>query len=201
MLSIRLIYRKMIKVGDDMKRIVSFALILALAGVLFASCGKTSDTDLNPGHTVAPADLGETYNFSIRWGVLGQSSYNSKTGVLIKTTAVIDRSPDDYKTTLILSEEQHEYVSKILQKLGYAEYPDEFDPYLTEDGQTIRSSPSDTIILTVGLKTISCVDISLFGTPGTERGARFIDAVDKIIEMITSSDAWRSLPDYEVLYD
>jgi len=177
---------------DKMKRIISLILVAVFA-VIAASCGKSSTTSVTDGD--------KSLDFSLRWGVFGISSYNSKTGELIKTTDVIERSPDEYKTTFILSDEQRGYVSKILTDLKFSTYPDEFDPYMNDDGSTVMSSPSSTIILTVGDKTISCRDISLVGRAGSEMGERFLTAVGKITELLTSSEQWKALPEYEVLYD
>ena len=80
-----------------MKKIVSVILsaIIIIFPLLLASCGSIS----------AEKEL-DNFSFSIRWGVYGQSSYDSRTGILIKTTDVIKHSPSDYKTNLKLSDEQ-----------------------------------------------------------------------------------------------
>jgi len=140
-------------------------------------------------------------DFFLRWGVFGISSYDSKTGVLIKTTDVFNRSPDDYKTSLTLSDAQRLRIDELINELDIESYPDEYDPYLAEDGTTIGSSPSATIVLTAGGKTITCSGVSLGGAAGTEKGKEFLDTIGEITSIITSSDEWRSLPDYEVWYD
>ena len=140
-------------------------------------------------------------DFFLRWGVFGISSYDSKTGVLIKTTDVIEHSPDDYKTALTLSNTQRLRIDELLNELDIESYPDEYDPYLADDGTTIETSPSTTIVLTVGGKTVACRGVSLGGPAGTEKGKNFLDTIDEITSIITSSNEWRSLPGYEVLYD
>ena len=89
-----------------------------------------------------------------------------------------------------------------LEILDYlVKYPDVYDPFETEDGATVSSSPSQTIVLTVGDKTISCPDVALGGASASPRGQEFLKAVDAIVEMLTSTDEWQALPEYEVYYD
>ena len=95
----------------------------------------------------APTGADDHTDFFLRWGVFGISSYDSKTGVLIKTTDVFNRSPDDYKTSLTLSDAQRLRIDELINELDIESYPDEYDPYLAEDGTTIESSPSATIVL------------------------------------------------------
>ena len=143
---------------------------------------------------VSPAD------FFVRWGVGGQSSYDGKTGKLVKTTDVIERSPDDYVTTLFFSKEDEAFIWQLLEKLRLEDYPDEYDPYMSENGETVGSSPSVNLVLTVGNKTVYCSGIAIGGVPSTEKGKNFMETINLIIDMITSSDEWKALPDYEVLY-
>lgn len=151
--------------------------------------------------SVKPTDVPDDFEFSIRWNVYGVSSYDSESGVLIKTTDVIERSPNDYKTTLILSAQQWRQIYGIIKSLDIESYPDEYDPYLCEDGTSRMSKPFRTIILTVNNKTVACRGIALGGdVGGTDMGTRFLESVSKIVKILTSTEQWNALPDYEVLY-
>ncbi len=138
-------------------------------------------------------------DFSLRFGVYGQSSFDSKTGELVKTKDVINRSPEEFRTLLALSDEQKAEIGKALDKLDITSYPDSFDPY--SDGEnSVRSSPSVTLVLRVGGKTVTCNDIAISGEGRTEKGRLFLETVGKIESILTSSAEWKALPDYEALY-
>ena len=166
--------------------LVLSAITLTVCCLAAFSCGEASEQ--NDGE------------FFLRWGVYGQSSYDSKTGTLVKTTAVEKREPSEYEANLVLSKEQRSTVYAILNWLGINDYPDVYDPYMAEDGSSSSSSPSETIVLTFGGKTVSCPDISLGGEASTENGKKFISAVRAIIDLLTSTKEWSALPYYEVMY-
>ena len=166
------------------KRLVMICLLTAIS-LFFISCTAENNTT--------------HIDFSLHWGINGISSYDSKTGILIKTTDTINLNEDDYKSQLFLSNEQRSKIDKILINLNIESYPDSYDPYKEGDVYT-SSSPSRDIILTVGEKTITCSDIALSGTSAGEKGRSFLKAVDEITEIITSTSEWQSLPEYEVLY-
>ena len=153
-----------------------FCILFAMSFVIFAACGGVNEK----GGV-------EDFEFFIRFGVFGQSSYDSATGVLIKTADTIERSPEDYKTVFILSSELRAEIYGIISDLNIENYPDEFEPYEYE-GQTIASSPSRTIILTVGDKTVSCISISLGGSSENPKGDKFLQATDRITEIIENSE-------------
>lgn len=145
----------------------------------------------------------DDFNFTLVWGCYGISSYDSKTGKLVKTTDAT--RPKDYVTTLALSEEQMKQIGDILFSLALESYPDEYDPHLTENGQTTTSRPSMDLILTVEWngkkKTIACRETSLQYTSRVEKGNNFLQACKTIIDILTSSEEWKALPAYEFLYD
>lgn len=143
------------------------------------------------------------FSFTLVWGCYGISSYDSKTERLVKTTDATH--PKDYVTTLALNEEQMKQIGEILFSLDLESYPDEYDPHLMEDGQTMTSRPSMDLILTVEFegktKTIACRETSLQYTSRVEKGNAFLQACKTIIDMLTSSEEWEALPEYEFLYD
>lgn len=84
-----------------MKRILSAFLLLALACTL-AGCGNTND------HMELPED----FAFSIVWGTYGNSSYDSNTGMLVKTKHATDVSK--YTCIVQLAEDQKAEVYRVL---------------------------------------------------------------------------------------
>ena len=50
-------------------------------------------------------------------------------------------------------------------------------------------------------REIRCEEISLGAEGATKRGEAFLTAVSDIVNIIESTPEWRSLPDYEFLYD
>ncbi len=141
----------------------------------------------------------EDFCFTIRWGVYGQSYYNSDKGTLIKTNATVLRDPDEYKTTLLLSSDKLASVYAAFYEINVWSYPDEYDP--TSD---VDSSPCEVIELSFTAngktKTIACPRVAM-GYDGADESARaFIAAVRETTDIITASAEWQALPEYEVLY-
>ena len=68
----------------------------------------------------------EEFSFSLTWGCYGVSSYDSKTGKLIKTTDATN--PEDYVTDYQLTDEDKEYFYDLISLLDINSYPDEYDP-------------------------------------------------------------------------
>ncbi|MBR6409959.1 MAG: leucine-rich repeat protein [Clostridia bacterium] len=156
---------------------------------------------VGPGETLTRQSA-PNIGFSMVWGVYGKSSYDSRSGKLVKTTDTIERSPADYETTLILSDEQRAYISELLFDLDLSSYPSDYDPYRNDDGTEMTSSPSRTIVLrTSDGYTVVCRDICLAGIPNNEKGAKFIRTVEAIRGLLTSTEEWKALPEYEVFYE
>ena len=174
-----------------MKKYFVLALALALAVLLWGCAeGPQAETE----NEIMPED----FAFSIVWNTYGISSYDSATGRLVKTADATN--PDDYVTTLELSEKDMEEIWHIINNLGMGNYPEEYDPF---DGAS--TIPSQTIILSTvkdgAQKEIRCEDIAVASESTTKKGRAFLTAVRDIINIIESTDEWQSLPDYEFLYD
>lgn len=152
-----------------------------------SSCAKESD----------PADVPEDFCFSLEWDCNGDSTYDSKTGKLVKQK--IAMKIEDYTTTLLLTDDQKAEIYGLIRNLKPETYPDEYNPLKGS------SEPSRNIILTVSYngktKTISCTDVSLANTPKGNKGKKFMLLHDRIVEIIKSSTEWQALPDYEFYYD
>lgn len=174
-----------------MKKIFLISLIFIL--MFTAGCNKTTNEKIP-----------ENFNFSLTWGVYGESSYDSSTGKLVKTTNATN--PDDYVIDVILSEEELTEIRNLLNNLNIDDYLDTYDPFNDPNSDDkIMSTPSQTLILIVNSasinKTISCKDIALHSSGYNAAAQDFIDAVERIEEILTETEEWKSLPDYEFYYD
>jgi len=163
----------------------------------------TEADDMSPEYDGDSADeSGELYDkeefsFSLTWGCYGVSSYDSKTGKLIKTTDATN--PEDYVTDYQLTDEDKEYFYDLISLLDINSYPDEYDP---DNGE---STPSMTLILSVNIdgmqKTIKAEDIALSYDSRNKKGQRFLAVCEIICDRLMATKEWKSLPEYEKLYD
>ena len=143
-----------------------------------------------------PKEVPEDFSFALTWGVYGISSYDSRTGKLVKTKDATN--PRDYVTYVKLSDEVMELIYKKLRALDVESYPDEYYP-------TLGSEPSAELILTVRrgdyVKTIEAKDVSLSFDALFPKGKRFINTCSDISDILTATEEWKALPDYEFYYD
>ena len=143
-----------------------------------------------------PKEVPEDFSFALTWGVYGISSYDSRTGKLVKTKDATN--PRDYVTYVKLSDDVMELIYKKLRALDVESYPDEYYP-------TLGSEPSAELILTVRrgdyVKTIEAKDVSLSFDALFPKGKRFIDTCLDISDILTATEEWKALPDYEFYYD
>lgn len=139
------------------------------------------------------------FSFSLTWGIFGHSSYDSKTGRLVKTDAVGNK--EDYETTHFLTAHEKATIFKIIEDLYIYGYPDEYNPTAG-----IGSDPYQTLILSVNRepdyrpKTVTASEVALDEATSPE-GKRFMDACKKIADILENTDEWKALPDYPYLYD
>ncbi len=152
---------------------------------------------------IAPDD----FSFTIQWGVGAYSSYDSKTGRLVKTTDTTH--PEDYVTELFLSEyEINRFYTFITWHIDIFELPDEYDPINDPSSESkIQSEPYETIILTVHAdgreKTVTCPEIPLGEYYGYcyEAYTFYNLGVRFITDIIMNSPEWQALPEYEFFYE
>jgi len=140
-----------------------------------------------------------SFEFSLTWNTYGISSYDSESGKLVKSSDT--SSPDAYVTTYRLTSEEKQKIFELIRRLGIASYPDTYDPH----GGTLASDPSMTLILSVKTdkinKTVTARNIALTYTADNEKGQRFLNVCAEIKDILTSTDEWKALPEYEVFYD
>ena len=150
--------------------------------------------------------LPEDFSFRFVWGCYGISSYDSRTGQLVKTTDATH--PEDYVTTLELTEAQRAEVWKLLSDLHLERYPENYDPYNDPDSdRRVASEPNRNLILTLRANgqetTVTCIGICLGGTvQGYNGQARvFLETCDRLTELLTETPEWEALPEYEFFYE
>ena len=140
----------------------------------------------------------QSYSFSLTWNTYGISSYDSRTGTLVKTCDATE--PEDYKTNLKLTERQYSEIWKLIRELDIESYPDEYNPH----GKGV-STPYMTLILSVkadGIdKTVTVKETMLSYEANNKKGQKFLDTCKGIEEILTETEEWKSLPEYEFLYD
>lgn len=138
------------------------------------------------------------FEFSFTWGTYGYSSYDSASGTLIKSKDATN--PKDYTTTLNLTKQQYSQVWELIENLDIESYPDEYNPH----GNGI-STPYMTLILSIKTdtfeKTITVKETILSYETKNKKGQKFLDTCKGIRDILTQTDEWQSLPEYEFLYD
>lgn len=172
-----------------MKKILSLVFVLLLV-LSLAACSKPTE----PAVTVP-----EDFSFCLTWGVCSDSSYDSATGKLVKDANAT--KPEDYTTCHTLTPEEEAYIYALLETLDPTSYPDRYDP------QTVRSKPSITFILSVRAhgseKTIHAAGIDPWpeAKAADEKGQLFLDTCWAIYKLLTATEEWQALPDYETYYE
>ena len=143
-------------------------------------------------------DVPDNLSFFLTWNTYGISSYDSATGKLVKTTDATN--PEDYVTTLQLDGTQLFEIWELLWELDIETYPDEYNPH-----GGLASSPSMTLILTLRegdkVKTVRAEDIALSYESDDPKGQKFLDTCKAIRDILTATEEWKALPEYEFFYD
>lgn len=160
---------------------------------------------------------GRDFSFIIRWGVGRGSVYNSATGLLVKAEQASE--PDRFRTVLKLNREESAELSALADAIDLTlipEIPETYDMYSPPGVECgLREKPPMLIELTLrtdrGEKHIRCVNVSsLFSAseeterdpvkPFDDNGKALEAFLRRALEIILSSEEWRSLPPSEVSY-
>ncbi len=140
----------------------------------------------------------KNFSFSLTWNCYGVSSYDSKTGKLVKTTDATH--PEDYVTKAYLTDEQLTEIYSLISEMDVNTYPDAYNPHAGA-----ASKPPMTLILSVDMggteKTIRAENIAISYETDNEKGQIFLTACKTIIDMLTATEEWKALPEYEFFYD
>lgn len=140
----------------------------------------------------------DNFSFSFTWGVYGVSSYDSTSGKLVKAGDATE--PDNYTATYQLTDEQKRKIYDIILDLDITSYPDSYNPF----GEGITSCPQMTLVLSVRTdsfaKTVTAANIALMYETNNAEGQKFLDVCKSIEKILTETDEWKALPEYEHLY-
>ena len=150
-------------------------------------------------------ELPEDFAFSIVWGTYGNSSYDSNTGILVKTKHATDVSK--YTCIVQLTEDQKAEVYRVLfSDIDLFQYPDKYDPFNAPDAKfKTMSEPNQTIMISVTAngrtKTVTCSEVAYGASGYCEEARAFMRAENKIVELLTSLPEWAAFPEYEFFYE
>ncbi len=143
-------------------------------------------------------EIPEDFSFALTWSTYGISSYDSKTGKLVKTDRDV-RTPENFITNYMLTDEDKVFIYNQLLALNVYSYPDIFDP---ENGVSI---PDRTLIITLrekgGEKTIKAEHVSVSPRSITKKGQKFLDTCKEISNLLRETEEWKALPPPELMYD
>ena len=166
-------------------------LLIPITILMAISSCSTSDV---PSFSVEQED----FYFVFTWGVQLDSSYDSRTGTLIKTKYVRERQPEEYIATY-----QYPNINEVYEmakSINVYSYEDDYYPY---EGCSIRSNPSVDYVFEINDKTITSKDCPLLQeVPNdvTKKGKQYLSLILTIKETLTNSDEWKAMPEFEVLY-
>ena len=166
----------------------SLCVMCAALGVALclAGCGKKTEK------------VPEGFSFALTWNAYGVSSYDSATGKLVKTTDATH--PEDYVTEYHMTEQELAQIWQLICGLKPETYPVAYDP-----APDWHSEPPETLILTVrrseGEKTIAARNVAFAPGGIDEKGKKFLDTCRAIEDILTGTDAWQALPEYEHFYE
>ena len=140
----------------------------------------------------------DDFSFAITWNAYGVSSYDSRTGVLIKDKSA--SRPSDYTAIHVLTAEEK---ARIYELITYVSIDSVRDLKNSGDNAVV-SSPRQTLYLTVrdGLieKTAGSKDAGWIYVSDDERVKTFRDVCSEIISILEETPEWKALPDYENYY-
>lgn len=178
-----------------MKKIISVLLILIFV-LSLVGCEKTPE--------VQP----QSFEFSITFGTHGTSSYDSKTGKLIRTKH--SQNPEKYISEMTLSEENLNEITELINSLDIMSYPDKYSPsktsFVDDSGETVMVSqtPSEMIVLSVETaefsKTVTCDTVFFEHVGKDEKAQKFLDTADAIEKIITETAEWKAFPELDFAF-
>ena len=171
-----------------------------------AETGESSFAE-GDGHVDGLSGVPADFAFRFTWGCYGVSSYDSQSGRLVKTSD--STHPEDYVTSLGLDGDQSRRAWLLLSQLDWDSYPAEYDPYNPPEGDSrVASEPNRDLVLWFRAQgeehSVSCRGICLEGggVQGYDAKARsFLQACDRLTELLTNTPEWQALPDYEFYYE
>ena len=185
-----------------------FLLLFSVLGLSLSSCdfNTKSESHIDNGSSVSSNSAvvpsfsvtQEEFYFVLTWGVELDSSYDSRTGTLVKTKYVRERQVEEYITTY-----QYPNINEIYEMakaINVYSYADDYYPYEGYSGQT---NPSIDYVFEINDKIITSDNCPAFyGVPDsvTERGKQYLTLIFAIKNTLVNSEEWKAMPDPEILY-
>ena len=171
-----------------------FLLVISILGLSLSSCHSFNSSSSDSSFSVASED----FYFVLTWGVQKDSSYDSRSGTLIKTKYVRERQPEEYIATY-----QYPNINEIYEmakSINVYSYADDYYPY---EGSSIATNPSVDYVFEINNKTITSEDCPMMSTipdSVTKRGKQYLTLLFTIMNTLTNSEEWKAMPDPEILY-
>ena len=167
--------------------------ILLIPITVLMAISSCSNSDV-PSFSVEQED----FYFVLSWGVRLDSSYDSRTGTLIKTKYVRERQPEEYIATYQYPNTNEIY--EMAKSINIYSYADDYYPY---EGSLIMTSPSVDYVFETNDKTITSNDCPILNEipdSVTKKGKQYLTLIFTIINTLVNSEEWKAMPDYEILY-
>ena len=162
---------------------------------LLASCSLSSNNQTEKLYK------NDDFEFSIVWD-LSRSSYDSKTGELVKSRDYREHKPEDFITNYnLLTDERKAIFNKAIE-IDVCSYDEKYNPYLEDDNTSWLVEPSAGLIYE---DSYTRIEIPFYTNnkcynPTNEKGKALVEYFQLIIDILINTDEWKSLPDYEVFY-
>ena len=179
-----------------------FLLLFSTICFALCSCNSLTQSEDNSGSSTSAAlsfsVAQEDFYFVLTWGVQKDSSYDSRTGTLIKTKYVRERQPEEY-----IAAYQYPNINEIYEmakSINVYSYADDYYPY---EGSLIMTSPSVNYVFEINDKIITSNDCPILNEipdDVTERGKQYLALILTIRNTLMNSDEWKAMPDPEILY-
>ena len=171
------------------KQYLSKVLTLVLLLLTLTSCNLFQKS--------LPKEMPDDFSFAITWNIGGMCTYDSKTGILIKHKYATN--VDEYTTTCFLTEDELKEIYKLIYDLNIDSCPDEF-PY----GTFVDADPSSRLSLSVSTKdyskTVKADSVGAYEA-FTIKGTKYLEVIKGIRNILTETEEWKALPDYDYLPD
>lgn len=146
----------------------------------------------------------DDFSLFFRWGIDGISSFDSKTGELIKDRDASDAAK--YTATYMPDAFDCAYFYSLLtESIDFFSYPaSSYDLYNAPDAKLrLHASPSRTVEITLRAngktRTVLLSDIALSGASECwcEEAARLVEVIEELAAYLTATEEWTALPEYE----
>ena len=162
-----------------------------------------------------PDDFYISFSWGPKWGPYELSSYDSLTGELVKVSAESfipqpeERTPDEYKTTYFLTDEQKKELYQKITDTDILSYPDIYKPYpewetLSQERVTVKvrydNKEKEIVCYPYPAGIMEHPELNKIETDD-EKANDFISLCNTIEKILTDSDEWKALPYYETYMD